>query len=484
MSKRLRKQGEKSLDRLQARIAKAEARGDFRGAKRLRRLLSRSYNVKVGMMVEEMDRQNGLKRKPFTHSETSPSQANCNALQRRPELLTEWSWHDERMAVNEVLIEDDIVKIDAWRRTRPWRPWKNADAKRKANWLHLGKAPADIYKVFPVAKSSGGYRAIHAFGLMDRVRQRLLLATFDQSLKTSPSIYSAKGNGGRKAAVERIRTLLEDGRKVLWAAPLDIKGFFNSVNRDWVVANMPMPKAYIKSTILLDDGEEYVGRYMRDCFGMARTRAKLTEVGQLADMMLRELWITSRAGLPQGAATSSAIATHIVADVLAVLELPKGVFLNVYADDMLILGASKEAVERAIVTLCATFASHPAGSFVLHRVAPRRISDGFEFLGMSFRRRKGRCECKPDRDAFRRAKARLVECALQIEAGELEASALHRVLAGVRECLWTWSFAGAWVWQITRQLAAVLPNFRHLSASQLLRLRDEVQSVIFEQGRR
>lgn len=482
MSKRLRKLGKRSLDRLQTRIAKADARGDFRGAKRLRRLLSGSFIVKVGMLVEEMDRQNGLKRKPFTPSASSAS-ANCNALQRCPELLTDWSWHDEELAPNEVLIENEIVKIEGARRAKPWRPWKNADAKTKAAGLHLGKAPTEIYKVFPVAKSSGGLRPICAFGITDRVRQRLLLAAFGQSFKASPSIYSAKGNGGRKAAVERIRALLDDGSAVLWAAPLDVKGFFNSVNRNWVVDSLPMPKAYIKSTILLDDGDEYVGTYMRDCFGMARTRAKLTGVGQVADMMLRELWITSRAGLPQGAATSSAISTHIVANLLDLVELPQGVSLVVYADDMLILGPRKEAVEKAIVTLCATFASHPAGSFVLHHAAPRRISDGFKFLGVSFRRRKGQSECRLDNGALIRAKARLAQCALQIETGALGAFALRSALTGARACLSPWSFAAAWVWQTTRQLAAVLPNFRRQAASELRQLRDEVRLLIFEHGR-
>lgn len=477
MSKRLRKLGKRSLNRLQTRIAKADARGDFRGAKRLRRLLSGSFNVKVGMLVEEMDRQNGLKRKPFTQSASSAS-ANCNALQRCPELLTDWSWHDEDLAPNEVLIENEIVKIEKGRRAKPWRPWKNADAKRKAAGLHLGKAPTEIYKVFPVAKSSGGLRPICAFGITDRVRQRLLLAACGQSFKTAPSIYSAKGNGGRKAAVERIRALLDDGRAVLWAAPLDIKSFFNSVNRNWVVDNLPMPKAYIKSTILLDDGEEHVGTYMRDCFGMARTRAKLTGVSQMADMMLRELWNTSRAGLPQGAATSSAIATHIVADVLAVLELPQGVFLIVYADDMLLLGAKKEAVERAVVTLCGTFASHPAGPFVLHRVNPRRVSDGFEFLGMSFRRRKGQVECRPVKEALHRARAKIIKSALAVADGIAGAGALENTIAGTSAGFSPWSMRSSWLWGLMNQLQPIFPELILSSAPLYRRLREAARTEL------
>lgn len=485
MSKKMRKSGTKSLKSLQRRIAKAEARGDFRGAERLRRLIPKSYDIRVGMLVEEMDRQNGRRRRPLPQSASDARSPSCNSLQRHPSMLTDITWHDEELAPNEVVIENDIVKLGRdCVSTRRWRPYRNADATRKAQNLHLGEATRDLYVVFPVTKSGGGLRPIHAFGPVDRVRQRLALAAYGDRLKTAPGIYSAKGNGGRGVALARVVSLLELDGAVAWAVPLDIKGFFNSVNRGWVVDNLPLPKAFTRSTILLDDGEEHVGEFMRDCFGMARTRAKLTRVSQVADRMLRELWNTSRAGLPQGAATSSAVATHIVADVLDIIELPQGVFLIVYADDMLILGATKDAVERAVETLCGTFASHPAGPFVLHRANPRRISDGFQFLGMSFRRQRGRVECRPDVDALRRARTRIVKTLLSVIEGTAEFAALENVLTGAAASFVPWSMRWNWVWSVARQLKLAFPELSPPLNQPFARLRRAASAEIEEYGRR
>ncbi|PLT97182.1 reverse transcriptase domain-containing protein [Sinorhizobium medicae] len=484
MSEKLKKRGEKSRKRLQRRLAKAEARADFRAAEHFRLCISRSYYIRVGMLVEEMDRQNGRRRPAFRPTVDAGS-SRCNSLQRDRNMLTDITWHDEEIAPNEVVIENEIVKLASdCISTRRWRPYRNADATRKAQNLHLGKAPRDLYAVFPMTKSGGGLRPIHAFGPADRVRQRLALAAYGDRLKTAPGIYSAKGNGGRGAALAKVISLLELDGAVAWAVPLDIKGFFNSVNREWLVENLPLPKAFTRSTILLDDGGEDVGEFMRDCFGMARTRAKLTGVGQVDDMMLRELWNTSRAGLPQGAATSSAVATHIVADVLDLIELPQGIFLIVYADDMLILGARKDAVERAVETLCGTFASHPAGPFVLHRANPRRISDGFQFLGMSFRRERGRVECRPNVDVLRRVRTRIVKTTLSVLEGTAEFAVLENVLTRAAASFDPWSMRWNWVWSVARQFKVAFPELSPRSNQLLARLRRAAFVEIEEYGRR
>ncbi|GEC34895.1 hypothetical protein ABIA24_000628 [Sinorhizobium fredii] len=132
MSKKMRKVSAKNLKRLQRRIARAEARGDFRAAERLRRLISKSYYIRVGMLVEEMDRQNG-RRRPRPQSTGEAGSPRCNSLQRDRSMLTDITWHDEELAPNEVLIENDVVKLGRdcvsarrWRLTVTWtrRVWR------------------------------------------------------------------------------------------------------------------------------------------------------------------------------------------------------------------------------------------------------------------------------------------------------------------------------------------------------------------------
>lgn len=80
-----------------------------------------------------------------------------------------------------------------------------------------------------VKKSSGGIRPIHAYGVTDRVRQRLLLMAYGDRLPINENIYSARGKGGRPAAITEVVRRIDAGAK--WAAVLDIKNFFGAADR-------------------------------------------------------------------------------------------------------------------------------------------------------------------------------------------------------------------------------------------------------------
>jgi hypothetical protein len=409
--------------------------------------------------MEEMARQNARQRRPVDTG--SGSQIDCNALQRG---LTGEIWFDEELGKSEVIIpkfaEDEMISADivqvrptSGRRYR--RRWKNKDARRKAASSQPGHAPGDRYTVFSVKKSSGGMRPIHAYGVTDRVRQRLLLMAYGDRLTINDNIYSARGKGGRPAAITEVVRRIDAGAK--WAAVLDIKNFFGAADRGWLMRKLPMPKAYIRSTILQEDTSELEGRFMRECTGVARTRVRLIMTDRMNAQDVHGMLFKSQAGLPQGAATSAAIASHVVSEALKIVELPSGVFLIVYADDMLLLGDHKVDVEKALLTLSGTFTSHPGGPFELHEQRLRRVSDGFDFLGMCFRSRKGQVDCVPAADALRKAQKRITIAALELmETGQTVT--LERTVAGVAASFSAWRAKSNWLWHLLDQLRWLFPE--------------------------
>jgi hypothetical protein len=477
-----RHRGEKAAQKLLKRIERAEARGDWHEAQSLRRLFSRSHSIKLGMLVEEIARQNGRRRPPV--AVRGGSQINCNALQRA---LTGKTWIERRdlrrsevlipKFVDEELIEGDIVDVrSAVSGGRRHRPFTNKQARQKAATIHLDRAPESRFTVMAKRKADGSFRPIHAFGVVDRVRQRLLLAAYGSKLSTAPNIFSAKGNGGRPAAIAAVRRAIENGAK--WAAVIDIKNYFGTMNRTWLRENLPVPRQFVRSTILMEDATEPAGRFMRDGTGIARTRAQLVMDDQTSANDLIGIMFKSQAGAPQGAATSAAVATHLMSEVLKVIKLPNGVFLIIYADDIAVLGARKSDVERAMLTLGEAFSSHPGGPYELHKQQMRRVSDGFAFLGMQFRRRRDVVECMPTDDALKRARARLLKAVLNVVETE-QPVALERSMAGILASFAAWRWRSNWLFYFLGQLRRRHPWLRCPTSALYLRFRAAAQVELF-----
>ncbi len=479
LSKRERLRGDKRVKKLQSRIMRAEAEGEGRKARSLRRLLARSYAVALGLMTAEMEHQNSRRRRPVEGGVSA--QIDCNALQRS---LTAGIWFDEELRSSEVLIPKvvdgelvagDIVQVRPQSAPQYCRRWKNQDARKKAAALRLGHSSGDRYSVHSVKKRSGGFRPIHSFGVADRVKQRQLLLAYGDRLPISGNLYNVPKKGGRPAAIEEIMRLINSGAR--WAVVLDIKNFFGAVSRSWLMRTLPLPRAFIRSTIIQEDTSEPEGRYMRDAMGIAQTRARLIiKDDQIDAQDITGLYFKSQAGLPQGAATSSVIASYILSEALKIVELPNGVFLIIYADDMLLLGANKVDVEMAIRTLSRSFVTYPGGPFELHEQKIRRVSDGFEFLGMCIKSRKGRAECHPSASALRRARLRILDAASEaLKSGKMEG--LARTVNGVAASFSPWRARSNWVWYLLQQLKQCFPELTGSGLEKLNnRLRRDAQA--------
>lgn len=100
------------------------------------------------------------------------------------------------------------------------------------------------------------------------------------------------------------------------------------------------------------------------------------------------------------------IAEYVIGQVIAGVQMPAGTDVVISADDFAITGRPSEGVEQAISTLRDAFMRHPAGDFRLTFSDVHRITDGFDFLGFAFRRRKGVEPVRPSEANMRKFKGK------------------------------------------------------------------------------
>lgn len=101
--------------------------------------------------------------------------------------------------------------------------------------------------------------------------------------------------------------------------------------------------------------------------------------------------LTTR-GLPQGSSVSPLFAYSLNRPVLEALEREhehEAVVFN-HCDNFLVLGTTREAVERTHRTLTTLLAEHPVGPLALHtKTVPTPLGRGITFLGYRIARRAG-----------------------------------------------------------------------------------------------
>nr|WP_276511918.1 reverse transcriptase domain-containing protein [Devosia subaequoris] len=222
------------------------------------------------------------------------------------------------------------------------------------------------------------FRAIYSFGPRETARQNLVKMALRPQLPSLP--YQFLSYGGRNAAVDRVQEKLESGR-YRFAATLDIRNFYPSIDRTWLASHLPVGENVSRNTIFLENNQ---------------SRAHVSGYGLYRHAIARTTVLDeSRKGLLQGAASSPTIAEALTAAILRDLVLPEGVALSNYADNFVVLASDRGQLEAAVHSLQDAFARHPSGELRLISDGIRRVSDGFVFLGYQHKRRKGKVTSVP-----------------------------------------------------------------------------------------
>lgn len=311
--------------RLQTRIAKAAKAGDWRKVRALQRLLTKSSSAKA-LAVRRVTENQGRKT-PGVDQQT-------------------WDTPEDK-----------------------WRAVVALGNKRYK--------PLPLRRIH-IPKANGDKRPLGIPTMRDRAMQALHLLALDPVAETTgdKDSYGFRRERSTADAIEQVRNVLgRPSKSATWVLEGDIKGCFDNISHDWLVANVCMDKGILRKWL----------------------KAGFIETGRL---------FPTTAGTPQGGIISPVLANIALDGLQRELEtLPmtrralQAAKINLvrYADDFVITSSSRELLESTVKPLVEKFLA--ARGLVLSEKKTKitHVTEGFDFLGWNVRFYNGMLVTQPSK---------------------------------------------------------------------------------------
>jgi RNA-directed DNA polymerase len=320
---------ESQVKRLQVRIAKATREGRWGKVQALQRLLTRSYSGKM-LAVKRVTKNRG-KRTPGVDG-----------------------------------------KI-----------WSTPVAKSKGVQAlqHRGYCPQPLRRIY-IPKSNGKKRPLGIPTMRDRAMQALWKLALEPVAETraDPNSYGFRPQRSTADAIAHCFNALAKRSSAQWVLEGDIRGCFDNISHDWLLANVPMDKVVLRKWL----------------------RAGYVDQGAL---------FATEAGTPQGGIISPILANwtldgleYAVNASVAPTERklrPFKIHVIRYADDFIITGNSKAILQHQVRPAIEAFLKERGLELSDEKTHITHVSQGFDFLGQNVRKYAGKLLITPARKSVK-----------------------------------------------------------------------------------
>ncbi len=269
------------------------------------------------------------------------------------------------------------------------RIWSTSASKMKAVHALTDKQykAKPLKRVYIAKKGKNKKRPLGIPTMQDRAMQTLYALALEPIAETTADNISFGFRRGRSAkdACEQIFNVLARKCSPTWVLEGDIKGCFDNINHGWLLANIPMDKRIMKQ--FLKSGFIYEGKLF-----------------------------PTKIGSPQGGAISSLYANMTLDGLEKVIQNKyhrnsKGnienhyraktkVNLIRYADDFVITANTREIAEDLKIVV-SQFLESRGLMLSEEKTIITHIDEGFDFLGWTFRKFKGKLIVKPSKSSIK-----------------------------------------------------------------------------------